>query len=116
MGAFTPKHIIKPWGYESVLAHTDKYVGKILFIEKGHRLSKQYHEIKDETLYVLEGVLTLLTNDAEYTETHRPGISIHIPAGTIHRLEAHHGDVKILEVSTPELDDVVRLEDDYARE
>ena len=57
--------ITKPWGYELVLAHTDKYVGKILFIEKGHRLSKQYHEIKDETLYVLEGVLTLLTNDAD---------------------------------------------------
>jgi len=116
MGAFSPRCIDKPWGYELLLAHTDKYVGKILFIEKGHRLSKQYHKVKDETLYILEGVLTLLTNDSEYSETHQPGISIHIPPGTIHRLEAHHGDVRILEVSTPELDDVVRLADDYKRE
>lgn len=107
------KHVAKPWGYEKIWAHTDKYVGKLLYIRKGSRLSLQYHKIKEETIYVLEGTLTLLSEDNMIDLS--PEETYHIPPGTVHRFVARHGDVKLMEVSTPELDDIVRLEDDHGR-
>ena len=105
--------ISKPWGSEDVWAHTHKYVGKILFIKDGHRLSKQYHSIKDESIMVLTGEMTLLINDSEVVL--KPGDSYHILPGDVHRFMAKNGDVTLVEVSTPELDDICRIEDDYAR-
>ena len=106
----------KPWGYEEIFANTEKYIGKILFIKEGHRLSRQYHDQKDESITVLSGVITVefgeKGNDKLVME---PGYSTRIRPGTIHRFCASIGDVKLLEVSTPEMDDVVRLEDDYGR-
>ena len=104
----------KPWGYEIHWAHTDKYVGKLLLIEAGHRLSKQYHVEKEETVYVASGVLELQLK--EMTKIFTPGSSCHIPPGTIHRFCAGNESVTLIEVSTTHLDDVVRLEDDYGRE
>ncbi len=111
------KFVIKPWGYEKIWAHTDKYVGKILHIEPGHRLSEQYHEIKDEAIYVLEGTLQLVLDEGDVQVTLEPGSSFHISPGRVHRFVApmHGSAVKLLEVSTPELDDVVRTQDDYNR-
>ena len=105
----------KPWGFENRWAVNDKYVGKILHINQGHRLSLQYHRVKDETIYVLSGVLNLHLED--HTEILSEGEFYRIEPGTIHRFEApkHGADVVLIEVSTPELDDVVRLEDDYKR-
>lgn len=105
--------IRKPWGHEEIWAHTDKYVGKILLVKHGHRLSLQYHKIKDETMRIIKGVATIVIG----TEIMilKEGQFIHIPPGIIHRVEAHDGDVEIVEVSTPELDDVVRVQDDYSR-
>lgn len=111
-----PTKVEKPWGYELLYAHTDAYVGKILHLEAGHRLSLQYHRLKDETIYLLKGLLELEMEDGgkmvrmEMT----PGNCRHIPPGTKHRMKALK-DCHILEVSTPHLDDVVRLEDDYGR-
>ena len=108
--------IDKPWGYEIVWAQTKDYVGKTLHINKGHRLSRQYHEIKEETILVNSGILTL-----EIGSTPRSMVALcaghyyHIAPGTIHRFCAPDGDVELIEVSTPHLDDVVRLEDDYKR-
>ena len=107
--------IKKPWGYEKLWAHTDKYVGKFLHIKAQHRLSKQYHNIKDESVYVLSGVLHLYTNHYETHHEYREGESFRIEPGQIHRFEAGEEPVDLIEVSTPELDDVVRLEDDYNR-
>lgn len=110
-------YVEKPWGNEIIFAHTDKYVGKILYINKGHKLSRQYHEVKDETIYVLEGRLSLEIGDhGEFTELRlNEGHAFHIEPGVIHRFCAPWGDVKLAEVSTPELNDVVRLEDNYGR-
>tara|TARA_B100001250_G_scaffold30292_2_gene24907 strand:+ start:13345 stop:13698 length:354 start_codon:yes stop_codon:yes gene_type:complete len=113
----------KPWGYEIRWAVNDKYLGKILHINDGHRLSKQYHKEKDETIYVMKGTLLLeLGPHHEYTDTEtgitqtlREGDSQRIRPGLIHRYCANKGDVELLEVSTPEIDDVVRLQDDYDR-
>ena len=112
------KRVDKPWGYEDIFAHTGYYVGKILFISKGHRLSRQYHEVKDETIYVMSGSLELQIGRKENCTTLKlsEGQSFHVTPGTVHRFCAPYGDVKLMEVSTPELDDVVRLEDDYGRE
>ena len=109
--------VLKPWGWEKIWAHTDKYVGKILHINPGHRLSKQYHEVKDETIHVLSGILILCTNELEIVQTLTEGMSLRILPGLIHRFEAPaNGEpVVLLEASTPELDDVIRLEDDYDR-
>ncbi|HET7437602.1 MAG TPA: cupin domain-containing protein [Thermoanaerobaculia bacterium] len=106
----------KPWGYELIFAHTDKYVGKILHIEQGHSLSLQYHEMKDETLYVVDGELRLtIENDGDRRELMlRKGEAFHIPPRLIHRMEAVV-DTDVAEVSTTELEDVVRLEDRYGR-
>ena len=104
----------KPWGHEIRWAITEKYLGKILHIDAGHQLSLQYHEVKDESVYVLEG--TLLVKDKERVRILEQGESMRIQPGTIHRFCAPHTThVKLIEVSTPEIDDVVRLEDDYGR-
>ena len=112
-------YIDKPWGWEKLWAHTDKYVGKFLYIKEGCQLSRQYHEHKEETIHVLKGILVLEIGQGEdmITERLSPGSSYHIPPGTIHRFCAlkDRPPVELMEVSTPELDDVVRLEDDYNR-
>ena len=109
--------IEKPWGYELIFAHTDKYVGKILYVKAGEALSKQYHEVKDETLYLDSGLVELeigpLGKELE-KRTWKLGESIHVPPKTVHRITAKE-DSYIIEVSTTELDDVVRLDDRYGR-
>jgi len=107
------KKVQKPWGYEVWFAQTDKYVGKLLVIKKGKRLSYQYHEQKDETLWVLSGLGKIIVDDK--VTTLKAGRAIHIPPNTKHRIEATEEDLEIIEVSTPEVDDVVRLADDYGR-
>jgi mannose-6-phosphate isomerase-like protein (cupin superfamily) len=107
------KRVPKPWGHELIFARAKKYVGKILVINKGHRLSLQYHRRKHESLYVLSGRLTVRLKTK--TTTMGPGSAFSIPPQTIHRFEAPKGRVTLIEVSTPELTDVVRLEDDYGR-
>ena len=111
------KHVPKPWGHETIWAHTDRYVGKILHIKAGHALSVQYHERKDETVHLLSGELIYwVQQDGEMKDMKlRQGESFRITPGTIHYMEAVT-DVDVLEASTPELDDVVRLEDRYGRE
>jgi mannose-6-phosphate isomerase len=111
------KRVPKPWGHELIWAHTDRYVGKILVIEAGKRLSLQRHEVKDESIYVLSGRLRLyLEDDRGVVETEElgPGDHQRVATGRIHRYEAIER-VELMEVSTPELDDVVRLEDRYGR-
>ena len=111
------KIIKKPWGYEKIWAHTEKYVGKLLHIKRGHRLSEQFHRVKDETIYVLEGVLQLELDGADEILYLVEGDSYRIERGRVHRFVApkHGSDVELVEVSTPELDDVVRTQDDYNR-
>ena len=108
----TPKIVDKPWGREIWYAHTGHYAGKVLEVKQGQRLSLQKHEIKEETLYLLSGKVLLTYNDQTYDW--EPGQAVHIPPGTIHRFQAIEDSV-LLEVSTPFLDDVVRIEDDYKR-
>jgi len=107
----------KPWGYELIFAKTARYVGKILHINQGETLSLQYHNIKEETLFVVRGELKLtIESDGDRRVLPlREGESFHIPPRLIHRMEAVV-DTDVAEVSTPELDDVVRLEDRYGRE
>jgi mannose-6-phosphate isomerase-like protein (cupin superfamily) len=106
--------VAKPWGHELIFAHAPKkYAGKILVIEKGKRLSLQYHRRKHESLYVLKGKLTLVLGKKRHVAG--PGSAFAVPTGTVHRFESHHGRVTLIEVSTTELDDVVRLQDDYGR-
>lgn len=109
--------IDKPWGREEIWAETDRYVGKHLFINSGARLSRQYHERKDETIRVLKGTLVLEIGQGDKMERIflSPGSSYHISPKTIHRFGADATSVVLVEVSTPELEDVVRLEDDYGR-
>jgi mannose-6-phosphate isomerase len=112
------RRVPKPWGHELIWAHTDRYVGKILVIDTGKRLSLQRHEVKDESIYVLSGRLRLYLEDdggVVQTEELGPGDHRRVATGRIHRYEAIER-VELMEVSTPELDDVVRLEDDYGRE
>tara|TARA_Y100000287_G_C14205033_1_gene347670 strand:- start:434 stop:772 length:339 start_codon:yes stop_codon:yes gene_type:complete len=109
------RKVEKPWGYEIIWAETENYVGKVLVIEAGKRLSKQYHNLKEETVYVLEGVL-LNYVDEDNVEKYCVGSSLHIKPGQVHRFGALHDRyVKVVEVSTNHLDDVVRLEDDFNR-
>jgi mannose-6-phosphate isomerase-like protein (cupin superfamily) len=113
-----PRRVDKPWGHEEIWAHTDKYVGKILQIETGKRLSFQYHDVKDEWIRVLSGRLRLtLENDAGAIEDRElgPGEGAHVPTGRRHRYAAIE-TCRVIEVSTPELLDVVRIEDDFGRE
>ena len=111
-----PYRVDKPWGHELIWARTDRYVGKILHIEPGHVLSLQYHNKKDESIYVLSGEIILRTQLGEkVTERRvRAGEAFHIPPTQIHQFEAVTV-TDLLEASTPELDDVVRLEDRYGR-
>lgn len=112
------RRVDKPWGHEIIWAHTDHYVGKILVIEAGRRLSLQKHEIKDESILVRAGSLRLhLEDDAGVVQVEElgPGERRHIATGRIHRYEAIER-CELIEVSTPELDDVVRIQDDFGRE
>lgn len=107
----------KPWGYELRWAITDRYLGKVLHVNKGEALSLQYHERKDEYHYVVKGVVDMELGGPDGTlATHRmsAGDTLHLPPGTRHRLTAVE-DTDIFEVSTPEIDDVVRLDDRYGR-
>ena len=122
--------IDKPWGHEIIWAKSsgeNGYVGKILFIKAGHRLSLQYHEIKEETILVKSGILYLETfgTSEEYFDKDskanrrllklNPGETFHVKPLTTHRFIANESNVELIEVSTDHLDDVVRLEDDYSR-
>jgi len=117
--AFAPRRVEKPWGWELIWADTDLYVGKILFVRAGQSLSLQFHREKDESWYVLEGRAELQLGEAGQavltTEVVGPGVAFRLRPGTVHRIRAVE-DTTILEVSTPQLDDVVRLEDEYGRE
>lgn len=110
------RRVDKPWGHELIWAETDRYVGKLLHIREGERLSRQYHRVKDETLLIQSGTMLLELGPADAITQHTmsPGDSFHVTPGTIHRMIALT-DVDVIEVSTPELTDVVRLEDAYGR-
>lgn len=111
------RKVDKPWGHELVFAENDRYAGKILHLEGGHSLSLQYHERKDETLYVLSGELLLSVEVEGQMKEFRlkTGEEYRIRPGVRHRMGADSA-CRIVEVSSPELDDVVRLEDRYGRE
>jgi mannose-6-phosphate isomerase-like protein (cupin superfamily) len=111
------RRVNKPWGYEIVWAETDRYVGKILHIDAGQKLSRQYHVRKDETFLVESGEMDLEVGQGPALEVVRMRArdSFHCRPGTVHRMVAVT-DVDVIEVSTPELDDVVRLEDAYGRQ
>jgi len=112
-------HVPKPWGWEKIWAHTDRYVGKILHIAAGHALSVQYHTRKDETVYLLSGTIKYWVQAEGAPELRdvqlTVGQAFRITPGTVHYIEAVT-DCDILETSTPDLDDVVRLKDRYGRE
>ena len=109
----------KPWGYELHWAKTERYVGKLIHVNAGHALSLQYHNLKDETIYLHSGRLLFEIDEGKGNGLERremkPGERVHITPRTIHRMTAIE-DSDIFEVSTPELHDVVRLEDRYGRE
>lgn len=118
MGKRPARFVHKPWGHEEIFAETDRYAGKLLVVNSGESLSLQYHEKKEETLRVLEGKIFFETGtnaDALEIVELGPGDVFHIPPGLIHRMEAIT-DCILLEVSTADLDDVVRLSDRYGRE
>ncbi|MBO0767803.1 MAG: cupin [Solirubrobacterales bacterium] len=113
-----PRRVDKPWGYEIWYAVTDQYVGKILHVAAGQRLSLQYHEVKDESNYLLSGKLKLIKGasaDALTETVIDVGHTWRNLPGEVHTIEAID-DADVLEVSTPHLDDVVRLSDKYGRE
>lgn len=115
---FVPRRIDKPWGEELIWALTDRYCGKVITIETGRRLSLQYHEQKDEAILVTRGRLRLHLEGDDGTMTLRelrPGDSAHVAVGRRHRYEAIER-VELVEVSTPEIGDVIRVEDDFGRE
>jgi mannose-6-phosphate isomerase len=118
--SFEPRRVDKPWGNELIFALTDDYCGKVLFVRSGQALSLQYHEVKDEAWYVQSGRATLELGtfgdeDSYHTVEIAAGDAFHFVPGTVHRVTAIE-DLTVLEVSTPHLDDVVRLEDRYGRE
>ena len=118
MGKRLARFVEKPWGHEEIFAETDRYVGKLLVVKAGESLSMQYHEVKEETLRIFDGSIAFFTGpDVDHIERIDlgPGDVFHIPPGCVHRMEALT-DCTMLEVSTPELDDVVRLNDRYGRE
>ena len=114
-----PRRVEKPWGWELIWALTDTYCGKVLFVRAGESLSLQFHKEKDESWLVQSGRATLELGAAGEKvlkeEVVGPGAAFHYVPGTVHRVTALE-DTTILEVSTPQLDDVVRLEDAYGRE
>lgn len=113
------KYVTKPWGHEEIWAHTDKYVGKILYINPNSKLSLQYHNEKEETIRVLKGTLYLHHAPKDNTNTIVSklveGDVFHVLVGQVHRFEAREEAVELVEVSTTQLDDVVRIQDDYSR-
>jgi mannose-6-phosphate isomerase len=113
------KFVDKPWGFEEIWAHTQNYVGKILTINPGSKLSLQYHEKKEETIRVLEGTLFLHhkegDNDKLSVKQMDKGSVFHVTPRTVHRFEAREDKVVLVEVSTSEITDVVRIEDDFGR-
>jgi mannose-6-phosphate isomerase-like protein (cupin superfamily) len=114
---FEVRKVEKPWGHELIWAHTDRYVGKVLHIKQGESLSLQYHERKDETIHVLRGAIVFLVGDSEDALEEvklEEGMSFNVTPGTRHRMTAI-SETDLLEASTPELDDLVRLEDRYGR-
>lgn len=124
---FQPKIVEKPWGREIWFADQKNYAGKILEVKAGNRLSLQYHERKTETLYLLKGRMTLVYRLMKEGEEHQkiqcgaehefewtPGKSLHIPIRTIHRFAAIEDSI-LIECSTPDLKDIVRLQDDFSR-
>jgi len=118
MNGNLPREVAKPWGSELWYAHTDRYAGKILRVTAGHKLSVQYHVEKDETSYLLSGRLLLEQGGSADSMRRRalePGAAWRNEPGVVHTIEALEDSV-ILEVSTPELHDVVRIEDRYGRE
>lgn len=116
---FDVRKVEKPWGYELIWALTDVYCGKVLFVKAGHSLSLQFHREKDEAWLIQSGRVKLELGEAGATvlseEIVGAGAAFHYTPGTVHRVTALE-DATILEVSTPQLDDVVRLEDAYGRE
>ncbi|MBF8299848.1 MAG: cupin protein [Acidobacteria bacterium] len=116
MSETTVTRVEKPWGYELHWARTPRYVGKILHVKAGHALSLQYHNRKDETIYLYSGnMLFEIEENGTLTKREmKPGDVFHVTPNTVHRMTAIE-DCDVLEVSTPELDDVVRLEDRYGR-
>jgi mannose-6-phosphate isomerase len=116
--AVEPKRVEKPWGYELIWALTDKYCGKLLRVRAGEQLSLQFHRVKDEAWFFLEGraelELAAAGTAVTTTEVVGPSTAFRFTPGTVHRVRALE-DTTILEVSTPEIDDVVRLEDHYGR-
>ena len=116
--AFRPRRVEKPWGWELIWAEADAYCGKQLFVREGCALSLQFHREKDETIYVHSGRVEFTIGEAgsatPFTEVVGPGAAFHITPGTVHRMRALE-DALLLEVSTPHLDDVVRLDDLYGR-
>ncbi len=114
---FTPKRVEKPWGFEIWFAETDAYVGKIIHVNAGAELSLQYHERKDETMHCLHGDARLVfeKDGVLVEEIFYPGQSFRVLPGMKHRLKAGKEDCKILEASTAEVDDVIRLQDAYGR-
>jgi mannose-6-phosphate isomerase len=116
--AFAPKRVDKPWGWELIWALTERYAGKVLFVKAGESLSLQFHNVKDESWYVLEGRAHLQLGKAGEgilgEQVIVAGEAFRLRPGTVHRVKALD-DTRILEVSTPHLDDVVRLEDSYGR-
>lgn len=116
--SFQPARVEKPWGYELVWALTDDYCGKLLVVRAGEALSLQYHEVKDESWYVHEGRAELelgeLGDEERTVVAIGPGDAFRFRPGTVHRVRAIE-DTLILEVSTPHLEDVVRLADEYGR-
>ena len=111
------KRIDKPWGYELLYATTELYCGKVIFIRSGEQLSLQFHKKKDETIFVQFGRMELEIGEPGKpvdTEVVGPGRAFRLRPGTVHRMRALE-DTTVLEVSTPEIDDVVRLEDRYGR-
>lgn len=117
-GRVPVRRVDKPWGHEIIWAHNDLYVGKILHVKAGHALSVQYHNVKDETVYLLSGELRYWVKLGEAGELEdqrlRAGDAFRITPGTVHYMEAVT-DCDVLEASTPHLDDIVRLEDRYGR-
>jgi mannose-6-phosphate isomerase-like protein (cupin superfamily) len=117
--SFVPIRVEKPWGHELIWAKTEEYAGKLLVVRAGQSLSLQFHREKDESWYVLEGKAELELGEAGQAvlqnEVVGPGVAFRFRPGTVHRVTALE-DTTILEVSTPQLDDVVRLEDSYGRE
>ncbi len=116
-GWFDVRMVQKPWGHETIWAHTEHYVGKVLHVKAGHALSLQYHNMKDETIHLLRGemIYRVKQGDTLVELPFRAGQSYRNTPGTVHQMEAVT-DCDILESSTPHLDDVVRLTDRYGRE